>query len=143
MRVKVILVKVFLSSLLFFSFISTSYAEYDESELKDLFTTKKQRIKIDAKRFGRPVVASVKPQVKKKIKNKKVKVSGYVTRSNGKSVVWLNGKSTLKSSRIGDVYVQQANDKNKKVTVNVGGTRVQLKPGETWMETSGVSDPVK
>lgn len=119
--------------MLFFSFISTSYAEYDESELKDLFTTKKQRIKIDAKRFGKPVVASVKPQVKKKIKNKKVKVSGYVTRSNGKSVVWVNGRSTLKSSTVGDVRVHQLSvGKNKKVTISVDGKTTRLKPGEVW-----------
>ena len=133
MRVKSILTTGFLTSGLFFAFISTSQAEYAESELKDLFTTKKQRIKIDAKRFGRPVVASVKPQVKKKIKNKKVKVSGYVTRSDGESVVWVNGRSTLKSSIVGDVRVHQSSvGKNKKVTISVDGKTTRLKPGEVW-----------
>ncbi len=143
MRAKVILMKVFLSSLLFFSFISAPYAEYDESELKDLFTTKKQRIKIDAKRFGKPVVASVKPQVKKKIKNKKINVSGYMKRSDGKSVVWVNGKSTLKNSRVGNVSIQKTGIRNNKVTVSVDGKTIKLKPGQTWIETKGVSDPVK
>lgn len=133
MRAKVLLIKVFLSSMLFFSFISTSYAEYDESELKDLFTTKKQRIKIDAKRFGKPVVASVKPQVKKKIKNKKVKVSGYMKRSDGKSVVWVNNRNTMESSKVGDVRVHQSSvGQNKKVTITVGDKTTKLKPGEVW-----------
>ncbi len=145
MQAKAILTKGFLTSVLFFSVISTPCAEYNESELKDLFTTKKQRIKIDAKRFGKPAVAAVKPKVKEKIKskNKKVSVSGYMKRSDGKSVVWVNGESTLKNSRLGDVYVQQTNAKNKKVTINVGGKKVQLKPGETWTENKGVSGPVR
>ena len=141
MRVKSILTTGFLTSVLFFAFISTSQAEYAESELKDLFTTKKQRIKIDAKRFGRPVVASVKPQVKKKITNKKVKVSGYVTRSNGKSVVWLNGKNTMDNSKIGDVRVHQSNiGQNKKITLSLDDKTVRLKPGETWVKAGKEPD---
>ena len=143
MRVKSILTTGFLTSVLFFAFISTSQAEYAESELKDLFTTKKQRIKIDAKRFGKPVVASVKPQVKKKIRNKKVKVSGYMKRSDGKSVVWVNGKSTLKNSRVGNINIQKTGIRDNKVTVSVNGKTIKLKPGQTWIETKGVSDPVK
>ncbi len=143
MRVKSILTTGFLTSVLFFAFTSTSQAEYAESELKDLFTTKKQRIKIDAKRFGRSVAATVKPKVKKKIKSKKVKISGYMTRSDGNSVVWVNGKNTLKSTRVGNIRVKKISTRNNKVTVNVDGKAVRLKPGETWTETKGISDQVK
>ncbi len=138
-----ILLKILMSAVLFLSLVPVSHAEYIESDLKNLFTTKKQRAKIDAVRFGKHVVAPAKRTVKKKTKNKKVKVSGYVTRSDGKSVVWLNGKSTLKSSRIGSVNVRKTDIKNNKVTVNVDGKVVQLKPGQTWTETKGVSDPIK
>ncbi len=132
-----------MSGVLFLSLVPVSHAEYTESDLKNLFTTQKQRAKIDAVRFGKHVVAPAKRTVKKKIKSKKVKVSGYVMRSDGKSVVWLNGKSTLKNSRIGSVDVRKTGIRNNKVTVSVDGKTIRLKPGQTWTETKGVSDPVK
>ena len=134
MQVRMLL-KILMSAVLFLSLVPVSHAEYTESDLKNLFTTKKQRAKIDAVRFGKHVVAPAKRTVKKKIKSKKVKVSGYVTRSDGKSVVWLNGKSTLKNSRVGDVRVHQSSiGKNKKVTISVDGRTTMLKPGETWQK---------
>ncbi len=139
MLVKSSLVKLLISVILLLTFTSVSYAEYAESDLNNLFTTKKQRAKIDAARYGKRIT---KP-VKHKQKTKKVKVNGYVTRSDGKSVVWLNDKSTLKSSRVGDVSVKKNSIKNNKITVNVDGKTVKIKPGETWTDTKGVSDPVK
>jgi len=128
------LLKILMSGVLFLSLVPVSHAEYTESDLKNLFTTKKQREKIDAVRFGEHV-APTKRTVKKKIKNKKVKVSGYVTRSDGKSVVWLNNKNTMDSSRIGDVRVHQSSvGKNKKITLSLDGKTVRLKPGETWVK---------
>ncbi len=143
MRARILLAKIILTVFLSLVFISASHAEYNESDLKNLFTTKKQRAKIDAVRFGKYVAAPVKRTVKKKTKIKKVKVSGYMTRSDGKSVVWVNGKNTLKSLKIGRVNVRKTNIKNNKVTINVDGKTVLLKPGETWVEAKGVSDPVK
>jgi hypothetical protein len=143
MRARILLVKIILTLCLSLVFISASHAEYNESDLKNLFTTKKQRAKIDAVRFGKYVAAPVKRAAKKKTKIKKVKISGYVTRSDGKSVVWLNGKNTLKNSRVGKVNVQKTGIRNNKVTVSVDGKTIQLKPGQTWTETKGVSDPVK
>lgn len=132
-----------LSSIVLFSFTPLSHAQYSESELGNLFTTKQQRTKIDAARFGKPVAATIKPKVKKKTSNKKVKVSGYVTKSDGSSTVWVNGRNTLKSSRVGSVRVNKVSESNNKVVINVDGKSVRLKPGQAWTETRGVSDPVK
>ena len=111
-------------------------ADYDEAALQKLFTDKKQRAQIDALRSGQTISKELK-------KSDKVKVSGYVTRSDGKSVVWVNN-NTLEGSVIGDVKVQHSNvGKNKKVGVTLNGTHVHLKPGETWSEDSGISDIIK
>ena len=107
-----------------------SYAEHDVDELNTLFTGKSQRANIDAARSG-----NVTPDLQK---TNKVTVDGYVTRSNGKNVVWLNNKNTLDSSTIGGVKVQQLNiGKDKKVGVTIDGTHVHLKPGETWHKETG------
>ncbi len=102
-------------------------ADYDVADLQKLFTDKKQRAQIDAARSGKVS----KPIARKQ--TKKIKVSGFVTRSDGKSVVWINNKNTLDSSKIGSIKVHHATvGKNNKVTVTVDGKSKQLKPGETW-----------
>ena len=129
MRVKKIVL-----SLLCLMCSNVLFASYDASDLQQLFTDKKQRSQLDAARSGN-VTATEIPQTNQ------VKVSGYVTRSGGNSVVWLNNQNTLNSSRAGGVSVHQSSiGKNKKVKVTVDGNSVQLKPGETWSEDSGVSD---
>ena len=109
---------------------SSAGADYDAAELDKLFTDKKQRAQIDAVRSGTYSGSEEK--------SSKVKVSGYMTRSDGKSVVWVNNKNTLDSSKLGDVKVQQSNvGKNKRVGVTVDGKHVHLKPGETWSAGTG------
>lgn len=109
-----------------FIFSSSSFAEYDVSELKNLFTDKSQRAVIDAKRSG-------KAGSRASIKSNQVNVSGYMTRSDGEGVVWLNNKNTLKSTKIDDIHVHKKSiGKDKKVTVNVDGKTVKIKPGESW-----------
>ena len=126
MRVKTIFV-----GLLFVLFSGASSAQYDADDLNKLFTEKSQRARIDAARSGNSSGGELR-------QTREVKVSGYVTRSDGKSVVWVNDKNTLESSRIGDVKVNQSNiGKNKKVTVRVGNKTTRLKPGETWSESTG------
>ncbi len=103
------------------------HAEYDVADLQTLFTDKKQRAQIDAARSGKTTKPTPVAQTKK------IKVSGFMTRSDGKSVVWINNENTLKGSRIGDIKVHQGSiGKNRKVTITVDGKRKQLKPGETW-----------
>ena len=121
------LVKLAIATLLSL-FYGLSYADYDAADLNKLFTDKNQRAKINATRSGKA------PNVAAK-KTKKITVNGYITRSDGKSVVWINNKSTLESSKIGNIKVRSNNvGKNKKVTIYVDGKIKRLKPGETWHE---------
>ena len=106
-------------------------AEYDVGDLETLFTDKKQRAKIDAMRSGNYVSSGTR-------KTNKVKVSGYMKRSNGKSVVWVNNKNTMESAAIDDIRIHKNNlGKNNKVTVSVGGKYKRLKPGESWNKETG------
>ena len=128
------LAKSIIAGFLCASFSHLLYADYEADDLQKLFTDKHQRAQIDAVRSGNHSVTD-SPQTNQ------VKVSGYLTRSDGKSVVWLNNKNTLDSSQMGDVRVHQSSvGRNKKVTVSVDGAAVRLKPGETWTEETGVSD---
>ena len=108
------------------------YADYDAADLQKLFTDKQQRARIDATRSGKRTVSDVQKQTSK------IKVSGYVTRSNGKSVVWINNANTLDSPGVGNVKVHQSSiGKNKKVTVSVDNKTTRLRPGETWYKETG------
>ena len=128
------MVKIFIIAMMYFVSSSTLFAGYDADELQKLFTDKQQRRQIDSARSGNYSVAE-SPQTSK------VEVTGYVTRSDGKSVVWVNNKNTLKSSKMGDVRIHQSSiGRDKKVTVMVDGNAVRLKPGETWSEDLGISD---
>lgn len=100
-------------------------------KLQNLFTDKKQRAQINASRSGKSTNAELK-------KTDKISVSGYITRTGGKSVAWVNNKNTLDTTSVGDVKVHQASiGKNKKVGLTVGGKHVRIKPGETWYKETG------
>jgi hypothetical protein len=116
---------------------AASAADFEASELKSLFTNPQQRARIDAIRSGKHTGSGEQ-------KADKVTVSGYVTRSNGKSVVWLNNGNTLEASRVDGVKVYQSSvGKNKKVTLNADGKTKHLKPGESWRpETGSVVDAI-
>jgi hypothetical protein len=108
------------------------HADYDAADLQKLFTDKKQRARIDATRS----VDYTKSDKQKQ--TSKIKVSGYVKRSNGKSVVWVNNKSTLQGSKIGNVIVHRSYiGKDKKVTISVDNKTARLRPGETWYKETG------
>ena len=105
--------------------------EFDEGALQKLFTDKSQREKIDALRSGKTTGNEVK-------KSEKVTVTGYVKRSNGKNVVWVNNKNTLERSKVDDVTVYRSSiGQDKKVTITVDGKTARLKPGEVWYKDSG------
>lgn len=132
MLIKKKLTKLLLTAMLSAIYCEVLYADYDADNLNNLFTDKSQRASIDAARSG---TASPDSQ-----KTNKVTVEGYVTRSDGKSVVWINNNNTLDSSKIGNIKVQQFNiGKNKKVGVTLDGSHVHLKPGETWSEGGGIT----
>jgi hypothetical protein len=108
------------------------HADYDAADLQKLFTDKKLRARIDATRSGDYTGLDKQKQTSK------IKVSGYVKRSNGKSVVWVNNKSTLAGSKIGDVKVHRSSiGKDKKVTISVDNKTTRLRPGETWYKETG------
>lgn len=131
MKGKQMHIKLLMAGLFCFCTSSGLHAEYDPSNLKNLFTDKSQRAQIDAARSGN--VSG--PEVQQ---TSKINVSGYITRSDGKSVVWINNKNTLEGSKIGDVRVHQNSvGKNKKVTISVDGKTTRLKPGESWDKTTG------
>ncbi|NOQ89645.1 MAG: hypothetical protein GQ549_01725, partial [Gammaproteobacteria bacterium] len=110
MLIKKKLTKLFVAVMLSAIYCEVVYADYDADNLINLFTDKSQRARIDAARSGQ---ASPESQ-----KTNKVTVEGYVTRSDGKSVVWVNNRNTLEGSKIGDVKVHQNSiGKNKKVTI--------------------------
>jgi len=70
-----------------------------------------------------------------------VQINGIVKRSNGKSVVWVNGKNTMDTTMTDGIKVYSGSIKsNNKVPVLIDGKKIYIKPGETWSEDTGVSD---
>ncbi|MCW8830522.1 MAG: hypothetical protein OQK32_03270 [Gammaproteobacteria bacterium] len=108
--------------------------EYDEKSLRTLFTSQQERQEIDSNKR-----ASDKTEEQVIVGPASVQINGVVKRSKGKSVVWINGKSTMENSTVDGVkvYSNAINSKNK-VPVMVDGERIYLKPGETWSEEAGV-----
>ena len=131
-QVNVMQIKLIITGLFCMICSNVLHADYDDANLQKLFTDKQQRARIDAARSGKRTRSDAQKQTSK------IKVSGYVTRSNGKSVVWINNKNTLESPRLGNVKVHQSSiGKNKKVTVSVGNKTTRLRPGETWYKETG------
>lgn len=109
--------------------------EYSEQSLRTLFTSPQERQEIDNYRQENRLSEEqiiARPS--------SVKINGVVKRSDGKNIVWINGKSTADNATIDSVkvYSKAINSKNK-IPVMVDGQRIYLKPGETWSEESGVS----
>ena len=116
--------------LLVFINSAPAYAEYDVNDLKKLFTDKRQRAQIDAARAG----DYSGPETQQATQ---VNINGYMKRSNGKSVVWVNGANTLESSKVGGVSVNTKSiSANNKVPVKIDGHTVYIRPGESWSEAS-------
>jgi len=102
--------------------------EYDESQLKTLFTDKKERDYIDAMRSGKGPGRQAE----------KITVRGYMKRSDGRDVVWVNDGSTLKGNRVDNIRVNPGSiGRNKGVVVSSDGSYRRLKPGETWDRQTG------
>ena len=107
--------------------------DFNDNDLKSLFTSPEHRNRIDGKRSGR-VTGSVSPQFGPNTIN----INGVVKRKNGKSVVWVNGKSTLNNSTIdGARVLTRSLDKKTKIPVNIDGEVVHLQPGQIWSEETG------
>jgi len=130
-----------ISGLCFFLlFPSTSQAQFDEKKLQSLFMTPTEREQVDDIRNG-----TEKKEITERAvlveKSEKITVTGFMKRSDGKNVVWLNGKNTMRSNVISDAKVQTRgiNSRNE-VPVMVDGKRQLLKPGETWLRPTTISE---
>jgi len=123
-----------LASLYSISPVCSTAAYYEEGSLGKLFTTPQQRHNIDAFRKGKSMGVT-----REQVSPTDVKVQGLVTRSDGQSTVWVNGKSTLEGSSVGGVNVRlnSINSQTDKVTVGIKDKNVRLKPGQVWSEDSG------
>ncbi|MDT8452258.1 MAG: hypothetical protein RQ936_05875 [Gammaproteobacteria bacterium] len=110
--------------------------QYSEQSLKTLFTTPQQRQAIDSDRRNSRASGN---QIQDGPSS--IQLNGIVKRSNGKSVVWINGRNTMDSTNVEGykVYSNAINAGNK-TPVMVDGKKIYLKPGETWSEGAGVSD---
>ena len=119
-------------------FISLQVAaqQYSEQSLKTLFTSQQERQDIEHGRKG-----NYSSGDQGSLGPSSVQINGMVKRSNGKSVVWVNGKSTLDNSMVDGVKVYSKSIKtNNKIPVMIDGRKVYIKPGESWSEDTGVSD---
>ena len=110
---------------------------FNEQTLKSLFTTPAERQAINAERRGRQggseeIITGPTS----------VQVNGIVSRSDGKSVVWMNGRNTMNNSMIDGVkvYANSMKKSNSKIPVMIDGRMVYIKPGETWSEETGIVD---
>lgn len=114
---------------------NASAVGYNEQMLKQLFTSPSERQSLNStRRGGQSSDFYVSGPAS-------VQVNGIVSRSDGKSVVWINGKNTMNNSMVDGVKVYSNEMKNNnKIPVRVDGRMVYVKPGETWSEETGVVD---
>ncbi len=129
--------QLFLLALILLLATTRVFAAYDIKQLKKLFTNVQQRRHIDAMRRDKL------NQLHKKKLNRVI-LRGYVKRSGGRNVIWINGKNTLKSNHIYGVKVnpESINDHDQ-VTLTIDGKRLKLKPGESWLRQNIKADEIK
>lgn len=110
--------------------------EYSEQSMRTLFTSQQERQDIEGVRQG-----NISSGDQSLSAPSSIVINGMVKRTNGKSVVWVNGKSTLDNSMVDGVKVYSKSIKsNNKIPVMIDGQKINLKPGEMWSEDAGVSD---
>ena len=109
-------------------------SEARQEDLGRLFTDSAQREKLEAVRYD----AYVK-EAESDNPTTALTVNGVVLRDDGKSVVWVNGRSTLEGQPGFGVIVDAnaANHNNYSVPIEVDGQRLRMKPGQTWSDGSG------
>ena len=116
--------------------LTSAAQEYSEQSMKTLFTSQQERQDLEGVRRGNNSSdgrAVAGPS--------SVQINGMVKRSNGKSVVWVNGKNTMDGSMVDGVKVYSKSIRtNNKIPVMIDGKKVYIKPGESWSEDAGVSD---
>lgn len=98
----------------------------DAQALGRLFFTDEQRAALDARRRAR---MPDKPAAAPLAASPTTRLDGFVKRSQGPSTVWVNGEPLPQPVRPGERTVR--------VPIGDGGTRVELKPGETLDRGTG------
>ncbi len=105
-----------------------------------LFTTEKERQRIDQYRLRgltRSGGISDMNQSERLIVPSTVMMQGFVKRSNGKNVVWVNNENTLNHRlKQKGIRVNTRNIHGNQVDLSVAGKRVTLKPGQTLQKES-------
>jgi len=103
-----------------------------------LFTTDKERQRIDRHRsrtFTQSGQINDMDQTEKPIVPPTVTMQGFVKRSDGKNVVWVNNENTLNNRlKQKGIRVNTRNIQGNEVDLSVAGKRVKLKPGQTLQE---------
>lgn len=104
-----------------------------------LFTTDKERQRIDRYRssaFTQSAQTSDIESSKKSPAPSKIVLQGFVKRSNGKNVVWVNDENTLNNRlKQQGIRVNTQTIHDNRVNLLVAGKRVTLKPGQTLQES--------
>ena len=106
----------------------------DVQGLGRLFIDAEQREKLEEVRRG-----TYKAETEEDSRISNVRVNGVMIRSDGENVVWVNGESTLDGAPIQGIRINPgtADRETYRVTVNIDGKRVGIKPGQNWSEGTG------
>ena len=123
----------------------------DDLPFDKIFTTSEQRSSLDEIRAQRnikglsqksddlntkeKVIIAKRPKPlavpDKVVESKKISLSGFIVRSDGKQKVWLNGKE-LNTEESLDAMVSTKGKRD--VILTSGGKRISLKVGQKWLE---------
>ena len=119
--------------------LSAQAVQYKEQQLMTLFNTEAERQAINAARRGEQ---QQRPrEVETPLGPTNIHINGIVSRSGGKSVVWANGRSTLKNSMVDGVKIYSDKMKsNHIIPVMIDGRMVYIKPGESWSQKADTED---
>ncbi len=130
---KLVFYRTFVSLVLTVAYAGPAAAEARQEELGRLFTDSAQREKLEAVRYD------TYDEVESTDSITTVTVNGLVLRRDAKSVVWINGKSTLEGQPGNGVIVHtNAADHNSySVPVEMEGRKLRMKPGQTWSDGAG------
>jgi len=104
-------------------------------EFGRLFFTPEQRAALDARRKAR---VPDKPAATPVVASPTTRLDGYVTRSDGRSTVWVNGESLQEGSADAPrIDPSRGSEGRVRVPVGESGARIGLKPGEVLDRGTG------
>lgn len=115
--------------------LSSGIEEAGAQDLGRLFFTPEQRSALDARRKARipdkPAAVAVESPV--------TRLDGLVTRSGGKSTVWVNGEPVPEGSHPEGLRVDPRRSSSNRVRVDIGETesQVDLKIGQSFDRGTG------